>query len=140
MDILGELVPIGGGDSIPLARSVMTVGRRKSNDICLDFANVSGNHCEFIFKEGFWRIRDLGSGNGIKINNEKILSTEPRALRPGDSVAIANHKYTIEYHIEESSRDALHKMLDQGEDIMSQSLLEKAGLTKMKNDMDDDDD
>ena len=140
MELLGELVPIGGGDSIPLARSIMTVGRRKSNDICLEFSNISGNHCEFSFKKGFWTIRDLGSQNGIKINNEKILTTEPRALRPGDSVAIANHKFTIEYHIEESSRDALHAMLDQGEDILSQSLMEKAGLTKSKNSNDDDDD
>jgi pSer/pThr/pTyr-binding forkhead associated (FHA) protein len=136
---LGELVPLGGGDPIPLARSVMTVGRRKSNDIQLEFANISGNHCEFIYRsEGFWTVRDRGSQNGIKINNEKILTTEPRALRPGDTIAIANHRFTIEYHIEETARDALHAMLDQGEDIMSQSLMEKAGLTKSKADRDDD--
>lgn len=117
----------------------MTVGRRKSNDIQLEFANVSGNHCEFIYRsEGFWTVRDRGSQNGIKINNEKILTTEPRALRPGDTIAIANHRFTIEYHIEETARDALHAMLDQGEDIMSQSLMEKAGLTKSKADRDDD--
>lgn len=139
METLGELVPLGGGDPIPLARSVMTVGRRKSNDIQLEFANVSGNHCEFIYRsEGFWTVRDRGSQNGIKINNEKILTTEPRALRPGDTIAIANHRFTIEYHIEETARDALHAMLDQGEDIMSQSLMEKAGLTKSKADRDDD--
>jgi pSer/pThr/pTyr-binding forkhead associated (FHA) protein len=136
---LGELVPLGGGDPIPLARSVMTVGRRKSNDIQLDFANISGNHCEFVYRsEGFWTIRDRGSQNGIKINNEKILTTEPRALRPGDTIAIANHRFTIEYHIEETAREALHAMLDQGEDIMSQSLMEKAGLSKSKADRDDD--
>ncbi len=139
MEKLGELVPLGGGDPIPLARSVMTVGRRKSNDIQLEFANISGNHCEFIYRsEGFWTVRDRGSQNGIKINNEKILTTEPRALRPGDTIAIANHRFTIEYHIEETARDALHAMLDQGEDIMSQSLMEKAGLTKSKADRDDD--
>jgi adenylate cyclase len=135
---LGELVPVGGGDPIPLIRNVMTVGRRKSNDICLDFANISGNHCEFTFKpEGFWTVRDRGSQNGIKINNEKILSTDPRALRPGDAIAIANHRFTIEYHIEEGAREALHAMLDQGEDIMSQSLLEKAGLAKSRDDDDE---
>ena len=50
-ELLGELVPIGGGDAIPLGRAIMTVGRRESNDICLRFANVSGQHCEFVYKK-----------------------------------------------------------------------------------------
>src|SRR5580765_1053949 len=49
---LGELVPIGGGDAITLIRPLMTIGRRESNDICLKFANVSGQHCELAFKKG----------------------------------------------------------------------------------------
>lgn len=139
-DFIGELVPIGGGDAIPLQRKVMTVGRRKSNDICLEFANISGNHCEFVYRQGVWTVRDLGSQNGVKINNEKLTSTDPKPLRPGDSVAIANHKFTIEYHITEEARSTLQSMLDQGEDIMSKSLMEKAGLVKSKNSKDDFDD
>jgi hypothetical protein len=27
-DIVGELVPVGGGDPIPLKRGVLTIGRR----------------------------------------------------------------------------------------------------------------
>ena len=137
-ELLGELVPIGGGDAIPLARAVMTVGRRESNDICLRFANVSGQHCEFVFKKGVWTIRDLASQNGVKINGDKVLTTEPRPLRPGDSLQISSHKFKIEYHIEEEARSYLQEMLDQGEDIFSQSLMEKAGLTKPKGQRDDD--
>ncbi|MFO0937061.1 MAG: FHA domain-containing protein [Gemmataceae bacterium] len=137
--VLGELVPVGGGDAIPLPRNVMTVGRRESNDICLRFANVSGQHCEFAFKKGVWTVRDLRSVNGVKINGEKINSTEPRPLRPGDSVQISSHKFVIEYHIEEEARGYLQQMLDQGEDILSQSLLEKAGLTKFRDTNDHDD-
>lgn len=137
-ELLGELVPIGGGDAIPLGRPVMTLGRRQSNDICLRFENVSGQHCEFAFKKGFWTVRDLGSQNGVKINGEKLLTTEPRPLRPGDSVQISSHKFKIEYHIEEEARGHLQQVLDQGEDIFSQSLMEKAGLAKPKNRKDDD--
>ena len=36
----GELVPIGGGDNIPLLRPILTVGRRETNDVVLRFSNV----------------------------------------------------------------------------------------------------
>ena len=139
MEMLGELVPIGGGDAIPLIRNVMTVGRRESNDICLKFPNVSGQHCELAFRKGVWTLRDLGSQNGVKINGEKLLSTEPKPLKPGDALQISNHKFKIEYHITEAAREYLQQMQDQGEDIFSQSLMEKAGLAKPRGRQDDDD-
>ena len=50
--INGELIPIGGGDSIPLTRSPLVLGRRESCDISLQFPNISGAHCELPYKEG----------------------------------------------------------------------------------------
>ena len=38
----GELVPVGGGDPIPLIRPILTLGRRESCDICISFPNISG--------------------------------------------------------------------------------------------------
>src|SRR3954467_15621270 len=64
----GELVPLGGGDNIPLLREHLTMGRRESCDICMRFPSVSGVHCELRFKEGYWYIKDLNSTNGIKVN------------------------------------------------------------------------
>ena len=74
MDVsgMGELVPIGGGDPIPLVRSPMVMGRRESCDIYLPFPNISGRHCELHFKNGFWLVRDLNSTNGMKVNGEKV--------------------------------------------------------------------
>lgn len=37
----GELIPLGGGDTIPLKKNQLLVGRRESCDIVLRFANVS---------------------------------------------------------------------------------------------------
>ena len=68
----GELVPMGGGDPIPLIKELMLVGRRESCDITLRFANVSAHHCELRFENGYLYIRDLGSSNGIKINGVKL--------------------------------------------------------------------
>ena len=84
VESVGELVPVGGGDPIPLRRGVMTIGRRESCDICLKFPNISGLHCELAYKDaGFWQVRDLGSTNGIKVNGERVLN---RPLRPGDEI------------------------------------------------------
>src|SRR5436190_5639984 len=93
---LGELVPLGGGDAIPLVTDVMTIGRRESCDICLKFQNISGTHCELAFRHGVWHLRDLNSTNGVKVNGERTLR---RPLRPGDEIGIAGHRYVIQYQL-----------------------------------------
>ncbi|MBY0524850.1 MAG: FHA domain-containing protein [Gemmataceae bacterium] len=122
----GELVPVGGGDTIPLLRERLTMGRRESCDICLRFPNVSGQHCEMSFSEGVWYVRDLGSTNGTKVNGQRV---QTKALRPGDEIQIAKRRYTIQYHLA-AGHIAFQNLVE--EDISSQSLLEKAGLAKPK--------
>jgi adenylate cyclase len=123
----GQLVPVGGGDAIPLIQDVLTIGRRESCDICLKFTNISGQHCELSLRNGVWHIRDLGSTNGVKVNGER---TQRRPLRPGDEVTIATHRYHIQY--EPPDNGALEEVFAEEEDVMGQSLMEKAGLTKPK--------
>ena len=121
----GELVPIGGGDAIPLMSDVMTIGRRESCDISLKFQNVSGMHAELSFKNGVWFVRDLGSTNGVKVNGERTLR---KPLRPGDEVAVANHRYTIQY----TMTGTTDEVFAEEEDVFGTSLMEKAGLEKPK--------
>src|SRR5271165_5599395 len=91
----GQLVPIGGGDNIPLIRPVMTVGRRASCDICLRFPNISGTHCELSFREGYWYVRDLGSTNGVKIEGKRV--EVEKLLHDKNKIAIGKRVYTIHY-------------------------------------------
>jgi pSer/pThr/pTyr-binding forkhead associated (FHA) protein len=126
--VLGELIPSGGGDTIPLIRSTMKVGRRESCDICLRFANISSVHCELAFKpEGYWVIRDLNSTNGIKVNGQRLRF---RPLRPGDRLTIGKRDYLIQYELIGNSQKALEAVITEDENILGQSLMEKAGLTK----------
>jgi pSer/pThr/pTyr-binding forkhead associated (FHA) protein len=134
---LGELVPLGGGDAIPLLRTTMKVGRRRSCDIALPFANVSSIHCELAYKDGYWVVRDLDSTNGIKVNGQRLRF---RPLRPGDKITIGRREYQINYELPQHGQTALESLLSESEDIYSQSLMEKAGLTRSKNPVFDDDD
>ena len=120
----GELVPIGGGDNIPLIREKLTIGRRESCDICLRLANVSGLHCELNFRDGFWYVRDLGSTNGVKVNGAPV---HKKLLHPGDTITIAKRTYTVEYTPPVGQR-AMEELIE--DDILSTPLLEKAGLVR----------
>src|SRR5258708_40323673 len=95
-NVHGELIPVGGGDNVPLLRELLTVGRRESCDICMPFPNISGLHCELSFRNGYWHIRDLNSTNGIKVNGARVGE---KALNPGDEISIGKRRYTIQYDL-----------------------------------------
>jgi pSer/pThr/pTyr-binding forkhead associated (FHA) protein len=122
----GELIAVGGGDNIPLLRSILSVGRMGSCDICLRFPNISGKHCELSFREGYWYVRDLGSTNGVKVNGLRVLE---KVLRHDDEIAIGKRVYTIRYNMPAAANRILEEE-DATENVMGQSLLEKAGLVK----------
>ena len=67
----------------------------------------------------------MGSTNGVKVNGERTIR---RPLRPGDEVAIANHRYAIQYQL--SAGTAVEEVFAEEEDVFKQSLMEKAGLEK----------
>ncbi|MEX0712667.1 MAG: FHA domain-containing protein [Pirellulales bacterium] len=123
----GELIPVGGGDTIPLLKTSLLVGRRESCDIVLRFPNVSAHHCQLTLMSGYWYVRDVGSRNGVKVNNMRV--TEKR-LDPGDSLAIAKHRYQIKYS--PADLGAVGPPPGDGgiAEVFSKSLLERAGLAK----------
>jgi len=124
----GELIPLGGGDPIPLLKAMLTVGRRESNDIVLRFGNVSGQHCEFSLNQGWWFIKDMNSQNGTRVNG---LRVEKKRLDPGDRVTISHHDYEIKYSPTDNGGDESRPPDDDVfADIMGRSLMEAAGLNR----------
>ena len=121
----GELLPLGGGDPIPLLKSTLMIGRRESADIVLRFPNVSGHHCELSLEGGYWTIKDLRSSNGIKVNGTRV--TEQK-LRPGDKLSIAKHDFEIAFDPIRLGGTAPVVEKSQQESLFSRSLLESAGL------------
>lgn len=127
MVVYGELVPLGGGDNIELRKDKLLVGRRESCDIVLRFANVSAHHCELFFDNGYLYARDLQSRNGIRVNNVKV---QEKRVDPGDVLAIAKHKYRVEYSPAELGAVGPPPSDNLPQEVMRDSLLSRAGLEK----------
>jgi len=126
----GYLVPVGGGDPFPLSKTEIVIGRKKSCDIMLNFSNVSSKHCKLVLSEGYWYILDLQSTNGVKVNDNKV--TDHR-VDPGATLAISKHIFKIQYDPNKNGASGLppNTMLH-GDNILSQSLMQRAGLEKVK--------
>ena len=118
-------MPIGGGDPIPMLKKTLLVGRRESCDIVLRFSNVSAHHCELTVTGGYWYVKDLQSRNGTKVNGQRI--TEKR-IDPGDELAVAKHRYEVQYSPVDLGAVGPPPAEDLPDDIMKKSLLERAGL------------
>jgi hypothetical protein len=127
--MFGELIPVGGGDPIPLLKKTLLVGRRESCDIVLRFSNVSAHHCQLTVTGGYWYIRDMNSRNGVKINGVRVTD---KRVDPGDVISIAKHKYEIHYVPVDLGAVGPPPNETTKSDIFGKSLLERAGLERPK--------
>ena len=67
---------------VPLIRDEITIGRKEGNTIRLTERNVSRRHARILRSNNEVQIEDLGSYNGIRVNNSRIAFTSnpnPRA-------------------------------------------------------------
>ena len=78
-------VVAGGGRRTVLSGGRMTVGRSRDCDIVVDDANVSRRHAELRAEGDRWRVVDLGSTNGIKVNRRKVSDA---TLEHGDRITL----------------------------------------------------
>ena len=124
----GELVPIGGGDTIPLLKAALTIGRRESCDVVLRFSNVSGQHCQLTLEDGYWFVQDNNSQNGTKVNGSRVVR---KRLDPGDLLSMAKHKYNIKYSPADNGATGPPPSDEEDlESVMQRSLLDRAGLQR----------
>ncbi len=104
----GELIPVdveqiaekgaalvirsGGGrvgESFPLERDRMTIGRRPDSDVFLDDVTVSRDHALLVRRNGEFYLDDLGSLNGTYVNRRRI---ESHRLADSDELQVGKYK------------------------------------------------
>ena len=71
----------------------ITIGRDASNDIVLPDPAVSLVHSEIYTERGHFFVKDLGSTNGTRVNNERVIGS---ILRDGDCLLLAKNKIRLE--------------------------------------------
>ena len=79
------LLPLNGGEAIPLMKATFVLGRRADCDLQIQDASVSSRHCELRYEGNHWTINDLNSRNGIRVNGDVV---QKRRLQNGDIVMI----------------------------------------------------
>ena len=70
------------------------IGRKPPCDIVIPKKTISGKHCELSLTDGYWRIKDLGSHNGVRIEGQ---SCKEGWVLPQQQFSIADQRFQLEY-------------------------------------------
>lgn len=82
------LVPDDNNRRIPIDQPVWRIGRSRDNDLTLTDPSVSREHCAIHrHPDGRFQIRDLGSMNGVFVNDKKVRACE---LADGDTLEVGD--------------------------------------------------
>ena len=76
---------------IIVGRHPIIVGRGPDIDIPIWDRSVSRRHAEIDWREQTWRLRDLESTNGTKVNGARLDEFATSHLSPGDEIEVGSH-------------------------------------------------
>ena len=76
----------------PLSKDEITIGRSPSNDVVVEDPTVSRKHAKLCREGNSWRVVDLGSSYGTKVNGERQASV---LLRDGDRISLQRFQLTF---------------------------------------------
>lgn len=77
-----RVAPTGDVIDLPDGKATLVFGRSSKATLVFDDALVSARHCEIAGDGVFWRVKDLGTEAGTRVNGRPIRY--PRALFDGD--------------------------------------------------------
>lgn len=92
VDKAGRLVVISSnyaGKEFPLTKAEMVIGRTEG-DIRIDHRSISRNHAKIVRDDGRYKIIDLRSSNGVRVNNEEYRSVH---LKKGDIIELGHVRF-----------------------------------------------
>ncbi len=92
---VGSMIIVDGprkGHSFDLPIGIVTVGRDQTNSVQIPDPEVSRRHAELRFQDEGFVIIDLGSANGVFVNEERV---EQKLLLAGDQVKIGGTTFVF---------------------------------------------
>ena len=83
------------GSEVTLEKPRVTIGRAKESEVVIDDASISHQHAALELGSNGYRIRDLGSTNGVVVNGARMALAE---LKHGDRIALGQIelRYVVE--------------------------------------------
>jgi pSer/pThr/pTyr-binding forkhead associated (FHA) protein len=87
------------GSEFGLDGESCVVGRGPGVDLALDDSAMSRQHAAFERTGEGWRVRDMGSTNGVKVNGAAVKVAD---LKHGDRVGLGEH--VLQYLVETRER------------------------------------
>lgn len=88
------LKPLGKGRPVILDKPILFVGRHPECDIILlNSRKVSRKHCCIALVDNAFRVRDLGSTNGVSVNGARIQ--KEGEVKVGDEVSFGDVAYIL---------------------------------------------
>ena len=86
---------VAAGRRYEVGTAGLSAGRSDDNDIVLKDDDVSRAHAKFQYDNGSLWLRDLGSRNGVFVNDVRL--TNHKELRVGDKVRIGGSTFEIRW-------------------------------------------
>jgi hypothetical protein len=84
-----------GEHFLPLGEPVIRLGRALDNDLILDDRRVSRRHAQLRWREGTYRLSDMGSSGGTIINGRPLRKNEEAPLAANDVISLAGVKLIV---------------------------------------------
>lgn len=122
-----QSVELSSGETFELFARSTSIGRGPDNEILIPDRPVSRYHANLIFREGHFRIRDLDSSFGTKVNG-KPVPAQGTWLRNGDKIHLGTRtvleftqleaelppmgEETQEWRVEQETRDIGEDQID----------------------------
>jgi len=92
------------GETIPVPSSGFTIGRKPGNSLQVLDNSVSGNHAVIEIDAEGARVRDLGSTNGTRVGDQRVLEAR---LAHGDHVTFGNVRVSADVIARSKKRSRL---------------------------------
>ncbi len=94
----------GGWQVYDLLSENTLIGRGEDNDLILDHREVSRHHLRIRFQDDVFKIVDLESSNGTRLDGVLLVPQIPSPLRPGQIVEVGDFSLVLEKSEERGTR------------------------------------
>ena len=81
---------------IPDDTNEIRIGRRPDLELPLPYRALSGLHARLVRIDDRWHVEDLGSTNGTRVDGEKLVAHQPRAIAPGAQITLGQITFAFD--------------------------------------------